>query len=604
MVDVLPFYIDIFPVTVAQYATFVDAGTDGYLRRENWTDDGWEWRQSERRLHPDGWDRQLLQPARPMMWVSWYEADAYARWCGKRLPTEAELELAARSDEHGHEHIEFCKGTVWEWCTDAFSEEEILPPPQPGALRIVCGRHRLTREWWRWGVGHPERVSPLLGFRCADKDKEEGRMSTQTDTSTSRVYTRGEVEDLLRSPESVDMDVVQRAREESAASLAALSQIRGTHPVPRLSDEEFRQLYDTLEGVEVVCECADGTLVLGVIGEDKLRPQLVSVHEQEEEMEERARTSIYEDPLLADRTIYVHTGHTTDGTITEIEECASPRNVARDVIAWWRHQGETNRYIAWMLTRPDVRGAIESIKDALREADEACAECGEPVPSQEDWEELTGILGDASWYDSPDRLPALAARVARWAQETIGREPQGVRVPPPEIVTSPEGRAAWTARLERLLTGRVPEDVVGALVHDIAAAAEWWWWHQCNWGVFRHPTETPGQYRLVLQTRWSDEDEWTRQGEIVSSGDIPDEILIAEATRMFLLARGWGDNILMLARGSNPLILFEVNQYGNVVPVVEFPGGDDSEDARERREGMQRALSEETARLLEGVPTA
>jgi iron(II)-dependent oxidoreductase len=124
VVSVPAFKIDRAPVTNEEFARFVAEG--GYARRELWDEEGWAWREREGWEHPlywlcDGASRQTrsqsassdpsswrvramfgeepLPPDHPVSGVSWYEAEAYARWAGKRLPTEVEWERAASWDD-------------------------------------------------------------------------------------------------------------------------------------------------------------------------------------------------------------------------------------------------------------------------------------------------------------------------------------------------------------------------------------------------------------------------------------------------------------------------------------------------------------------------
>jgi gamma-glutamyl hercynylcysteine S-oxide synthase len=103
--EVAAFEIGRVPVTGADWAAFVEEG--GYARRELWTPDGWEWRRDA--------EPRTGRPDRPIVHLSAYEADAFARFHDARLPSEFEWEKAALSGA--------IEGVfeVWEWTASEFA---------------------------------------------------------------------------------------------------------------------------------------------------------------------------------------------------------------------------------------------------------------------------------------------------------------------------------------------------------------------------------------------------------------------------------------------------------------------------------------------------
>jgi formylglycine-generating enzyme required for sulfatase activity len=159
-VEVPPFEIDAQPVCWSQFIEFVDDG--GYDRPELWHPDGWSWLQASGRRAPghveqigvaSGAVLQTLfgKPTRlagtqPVMHASWWEADAYARWAGRRLPTEVEWEIAAATASRRG----FRWGDVHEWTAGALR-------PWPGYTPDPWSVHAPLDPQAHWGTARVRR---------------------------------------------------------------------------------------------------------------------------------------------------------------------------------------------------------------------------------------------------------------------------------------------------------------------------------------------------------------------------------------------------------------------------------------------------------------
>jgi formylglycine-generating enzyme required for sulfatase activity len=151
------YWIDQYPVTNEKYHAFIEA--DGYENQRYWSPEGWQWKTKHNITGPEYWnDERWNKGDHPVVGVSYYEAEAYAKWAGKRLPTEQEWEKAARGED-GRQYpwgAEFDKarcnsgesgighttpvnqypngvspygcydmaGNVWEWCSSWYERSQ------------------------------------------------------------------------------------------------------------------------------------------------------------------------------------------------------------------------------------------------------------------------------------------------------------------------------------------------------------------------------------------------------------------------------------------------------------------------------------------------
>jgi iron(II)-dependent oxidoreductase len=229
LVDVAPFFIDTAAVTNGAYLAFIDAG--GYHEPTWWSVQGWAHRQEAGLSAPQFWHREaqtwwrrrfgvpeLVPPSEPVVHVSFHEAQAYAAWAGRRLPTEREWEKAARwdpttgrsrrypwgDDEPGPEHANLGQrhlrpaeagayprgasplgvyqliGDVWEWTSSDFQGYPGFTAfPYPEYSRVFFGSGYKVLRGGSFGTDavavrgtfrnwdHPIRRQIFAGFRCA-----------------------------------------------------------------------------------------------------------------------------------------------------------------------------------------------------------------------------------------------------------------------------------------------------------------------------------------------------------------------------------------------------------------------------------------------------
>jgi gamma-glutamyl hercynylcysteine S-oxide synthase len=163
-VRVPAFWLDTTPVTNAAYAEFIADG--GYDDARWWTAAGWDHRQRAGLSAPLFWRREGNQwlresfgvtapvvPDEPVLHVCWYEADAYARWAGRRLPTEAEWEKAARHDPASGRSRRYPWGDTDPAAEHANLGQRHLRPAPAGSYpagAAPSGARQLIGDVWEW----------------------------------------------------------------------------------------------------------------------------------------------------------------------------------------------------------------------------------------------------------------------------------------------------------------------------------------------------------------------------------------------------------------------------------------------------------------------
>ncbi|MEA2251653.1 MAG: gamma-glutamyl hercynylcysteine S-oxide synthase [Solirubrobacteraceae bacterium] len=181
VVEVPTFRIARRPATNGTWMRFTEGG--GYRRREWWSDEGWAWKEDYDITHCP--DAEAAHPDAPVCHVSWFEADAFARSHGARLPTEAEWEKAATWTQDMDGDLAGV-GRVWEWTSSWFHGYPgfVAHPYREYSEVFFGGRYRplrggswataalvATPTFRNWDL--PERRQIFAGVRLAS-DSEEG----------------------------------------------------------------------------------------------------------------------------------------------------------------------------------------------------------------------------------------------------------------------------------------------------------------------------------------------------------------------------------------------------------------------------------------------
>jgi gamma-glutamyl hercynylcysteine S-oxide synthase len=161
-------YVDTFnicaaPVSQRQYQDFINAG--GYSQSQWWNPAGWQWLQGQKISKPLYEGIFGDRPEAPVCGINWYEADAYARYAGMRLPTESEWEAANYLDLKLGMHKLRMQSVVWEWTSTLFHPyPDFLPFPYAGYSSAYFDRQHYVLKGGSWASSSYTLRSPFRNW--------------------------------------------------------------------------------------------------------------------------------------------------------------------------------------------------------------------------------------------------------------------------------------------------------------------------------------------------------------------------------------------------------------------------------------------------------
>lgn len=202
------YLIDKYPVTNAHYKKFIESG--GYMQKAFWSDTGWQYIVQANPLESSELDAVFHGDSDcPVVNISWYEAEAFAAWSGKRIPTEAEWEKAARGTD----------GRIYPWgnefdktrlnCAEAKIEKPTPVTKYPQG-QSMYGCFDMAGNVWEWTADWYDSQY----YRCAIDKNPQGPMMAEENPYFGR-------------PEEVGISIYDLKPSKSGKTLSGCKVLRG-----------------------------------------------------------------------------------------------------------------------------------------------------------------------------------------------------------------------------------------------------------------------------------------------------------------------------------------------------------------------------------------